>query len=64
MRFSVPATGALVALLLAVPGDAQQFVDGLAQPVFDVTGPNLITEQVWVEVPGVDRALGSRPLRP
>ena len=45
---------ALVAPLAPVPAGAQQFVNGLAQPVFDVTGSNLITHQVWVEVPGVD----------
>lgn len=32
----------------------QVFIDGLAQPVFDVTGSNLITHNVWVEVPNLD----------
>jgi len=43
-----------VALLVPRPAGAQVFVDGLAQPVFSVSGPDLITQQVWVEVPGVD----------
>lgn len=44
----------LVALLVPRPAGAQVFVDGLAQPVFSVSGADLITQQVWVEVPGVD----------
>ena len=41
-------------LLPAAPAIAQQFVDGLAQPVFNVTGANLITHNVWVEIPNLD----------
>jgi X-Pro dipeptidyl-peptidase len=44
----------LAAMLTPAPSFAQSFVNGLAQPVFNVTGQNLITQQVWVEVPGVD----------
>jgi X-Pro dipeptidyl-peptidase len=47
----------ITAVLVALsPGrtNAQQFVNGLAQPVFNVTGANLITHNVWVEVPDLD----------
>jgi X-Pro dipeptidyl-peptidase len=43
-----------VALLGPTAAGAQQFIDGMAQPVFDVTGANLITHNVWVEVPNLD----------
>ena len=41
-------------LLAAAPAAAQVFVDGLAQPVFNVTGVNLVTHNVWVEIPDLD----------
>jgi X-Pro dipeptidyl-peptidase len=50
----LPIAIALVALLAPTPAGAQVFVDGLAQPVFSVSGADLITQQVWVEVPDVD----------
>lgn len=45
---------ACVTLLEAAPARAQQFIDGLAQPVFDVSGANLITHNVWVQIPDLD----------
>lgn len=47
---------AIGALLPATPAVAQvpTFVNGLAQPVFNVTGANLITHNVWVEIPDLD----------
>jgi X-Pro dipeptidyl-peptidase len=45
---------AIGVLLAATPATAQQFVNGLAQPVFNVTGSNLITHNVWVEIPDLD----------
>src|SRR5687768_8811507 len=44
------------ALVWIVPASAgaQSFVDGLAQPVFNVTGSNLISHNVWVEIPNLD----------
>ena len=51
---ALAVTGLFVAVLSSVRADAQQFVDGLAQPVFNVTGSNLITHNVWVEVPNLD----------
>jgi X-Pro dipeptidyl-peptidase len=44
----------LAVLLMTTSAAAQQFVDGLAQPVFDVSGSNLITHNVWVEIPNLD----------
>ena len=60
MRTSLTSSLAVViaatigVLLAATPAVAQQFVDGLAQPVFNVTGSNLITHSVWVEIPDLD----------
>src|SRR5438876_10796754 len=60
MRTSLTSSLAVViaatigVLLPAAPAIAQQFVDGLAQPVFNVTGANLITHNVWVEIPNLD----------
>src|SRR5438034_8530855 len=45
---------ATIGVLAATTAVAQQFVDGLAQPVFNVTGSNLITHSVWVEIPDLD----------
>jgi X-Pro dipeptidyl-peptidase len=42
----------LTTLVVAMPSEAQQFVNGLAQPVFSTVG--LITHNVWVEVPDLD----------
>ena len=44
--------GALAAAAFAPPASAQQFVDGLAQPVF--AGQPVISHNVWVEVPNLD----------
>src|SRR5262245_42293530 len=33
---------------------AQQFVNGLAQPIFNGNASNIITHNVWVEVPDLD----------
>src|SRR5437764_4097179 len=60
MRTSLPSCLAVViaaairVLPAATPAVAQQFVDGLAQPVFNVTGSNLITHSVWVEILDLD----------
>ena len=40
------------AVLLAQPASAQQFIDGLAQPVF--AGQPIISHNVWVEIPNLD----------
>jgi X-Pro dipeptidyl-peptidase len=50
----VPSVVAFAVLIAPVPARAQVFVDGLAQPVFNVTGSNLITHSVWVEIPDLD----------
>ena len=42
----------LAALLLSTAASAQQFVDGLAQPVF--AGQPIVSHNVWVEVPNLD----------
>jgi X-Pro dipeptidyl-peptidase len=44
--------GALCAVASALPATAQQFVDGLAQPVF--AGQPIISHNVWIEVPDLD----------
>ena len=60
MRTSLTSSLAVViaatigVLTAATPAVAQQFVDGLAQPVFNVTGSNLITHSVWVEILDLD----------
>jgi X-Pro dipeptidyl-peptidase len=46
------AAAALAAMLLSVPASAQQFIDGLAQPVF--AGQPIVTHNVWVEIPDLD----------
>lgn len=54
--FSATVTALVIAAAVqdARSVHAQEFINGLAQPVFDVSGSNLITQQVWVEVPGID----------
>lgn len=55
MKTSLTATvrGAIAAAALTTgPALAQQFVDGLAQPVF--AGQPLVTHNVWVEIPRLD----------
>jgi X-Pro dipeptidyl-peptidase len=42
----------LVALLLSATAAAQEFIDGLAQPVF--AGQPIISHNVWVEIPDLD----------
>lgn len=58
MRHSLLGTltiaAAFMTLLDPTPARAQQFIDGLAQPVFNVSGANLITHNVWVEIPNLD----------
>jgi X-Pro dipeptidyl-peptidase len=58
MRLAMSGTHVMLIMFMPLFGPAaagaQQFIDGLAQPVFDVAGANLITQQVWVQVPGVD----------
>jgi X-Pro dipeptidyl-peptidase len=49
---SALAAFALAALLPSPPASAQQFVDGLAQPVF--AGQPIISHNVWVEIPDLD----------
>jgi X-Pro dipeptidyl-peptidase len=44
--------GALSAMTIAIPAAAQQFIDGLAQPVF--AGQPVVSHNVWVEIPGLD----------
>ena len=44
--------GILIALIWQAPAGAQQFINGLAQPVFSTT--NLVTHNVWIEVPNLD----------
>jgi len=44
--------GALVALCAAPVASAQEFVDGLAQPVF--AGQPVVSHNVWVEIPDLD----------
>ena len=51
-RITCPTTAALAALLLSAPASAQQFVDGLAQPVF--AGQPIVSHNVWVEIPNLD----------
>jgi X-Pro dipeptidyl-peptidase len=46
------AAGALAAAALAPTASSQQFVDGLAQPIF--AGQPVISHNVWVEVPRLD----------
>lgn len=46
------AATAIAALLLPALSPAQQFVDGLAQPVF--AGQPVISHNVWVEIPNLD----------
>lgn len=46
------AVAALTALLLSAPSSAQQFIDGLAQPVF--AGQPIVSHNVWVEIPNLD----------
>ena len=55
-RITCPTAAALAALLLSAPASAQQFVDGLAQPVF--AGQPIVSHNVWVEIP--EPGLGSR----
>lgn len=50
--FAGPIGAVLAALLLPAPSSAQQFVDGLAQPVF--AGQPVISHNVWVEIPNLD----------
>jgi X-Pro dipeptidyl-peptidase len=42
----------LAALLLSTAASAQQFIDGLAQPVF--AGQPIVSHNVWVEIPNLD----------
>ena len=51
-RITCPTAAALAALLLSAPSSAQQFVDGLAQPVF--AGQPIVSHNVWVEIPNLD----------
>jgi X-Pro dipeptidyl-peptidase len=51
-RTTCPTAAALAALLLSAPASAQQFVDGLAQPVF--AGQPIVSHNVWVEIPNLD----------
>jgi X-Pro dipeptidyl-peptidase len=48
----VLAAAVLTALLPGMPASGQEFVDGLAQPVF--AGQAVISHNVWVEVPDLD----------
>jgi X-Pro dipeptidyl-peptidase len=48
IRISLTALAALA----GGPAEAQQFIDGLAQPVF--AGQPVVTHNVWVEVPRLD----------
>src|SRR5262245_7657734 len=48
----LPTCAALAALLTHAPSYAQQFIDGLAQPVF--AGQPVISHNVWVEIPNLD----------
>lgn len=43
---------ALAAMLATLPAAAQEFIDGLAQPVF--AGQPVISHNVWVEIPDLD----------
>jgi X-Pro dipeptidyl-peptidase len=52
MRASPSVFVLLAALAVPFTASAQQFVNGLAQPVF--AGQPTITHNVWVEVPGLD----------
>ncbi len=47
-----PAAAVLTALLLSAPSSAQEFIDGLAQPVF--AGQPIVSHNVWVEIPNLD----------
>jgi X-Pro dipeptidyl-peptidase len=46
------AASVLTAMLSSTPVIAQEFVDGLAQPVF--AGQPIVSHNVWVEVPDLD----------
>jgi X-Pro dipeptidyl-peptidase len=54
MKLVLLAPVVCLVVLPPAPAGAQSFVDGLAQPVFNVTGSNLITHNVWVEIPNLD----------
>jgi X-Pro dipeptidyl-peptidase len=49
---TVLAASALIAILQSLPASGQEFVDGLAQPVF--AGQPVVSHNVWVEVPELD----------
>jgi len=50
---AIAVTAALIALVpLRTSAQQPTFINGLAQPVFSTAG--LITQNVWVEVPGLD----------
>jgi X-Pro dipeptidyl-peptidase len=51
-RCAIVAATALSAVLPVAPAIAQEFVDGLAQPVF--AGQPVISHNAWVEVPDLD----------
>ena len=52
-RLTAPVAGTIaVAALMTAPAFAQQFVGGLAQPVF--AGQPILTHNVWVEIPALD----------
>jgi X-Pro dipeptidyl-peptidase len=51
-RCAVLAASALSAVLPTAPATAQEFVDGLAQPVF--AGQPVISHNAWVEIPDLD----------
>jgi X-Pro dipeptidyl-peptidase len=53
MRLTAPVAGTIAAVALTTaPAIAQQFVDGLAQPVF--AGQPIVAHNVWVEIPALD----------
>src|SRR5687767_2302418 len=51
-RLTASAGAIAATALITAPAFAQQFVDGLAQPVF--AGQPIVTHNVWVEIPGLD----------
>ena len=51
-RCAILAATVLTAVVPLAPATAQEFVDGLAQPVF--AGQPVVSHNVWVEVPNLD----------
>ena len=52
-RFRTNLIGGIAAAAsLATPAFAQEFIGGLAQPVF--AGQPIVSHNVWVEIPGLD----------